>query len=92
MPVPGPVPFRQLIEQAYVEVLLPFNGWISERSFRMALNGIPKEWLWSALSPTEDAFWEVGTLRRHSLLTRSPDPISLSNASLVAACRIALGG
>ena len=54
----GPVPFRLFIEQAYVAVLLPYNGWLSERSFRIALNGVPKEWLWMHLAPTEAAFWE----------------------------------
>lgn len=55
----GPVPFRQTIEKAYVAVLLPFNGWISENSFRMALKSISQEWPWSKLSQEEHAFWEV---------------------------------
>ncbi|KAL1508518.1 hypothetical protein AB1Y20_004618 [Prymnesium parvum] len=52
------VPFRRFIEGAYVKVLLPHNGWISEQSFRIALNGIPQDWRWQKLSHTEDAFWE----------------------------------
>ena len=53
----APVPFRKFIAEAYERVLLPFNGWFSERSFKLALPAIPVEWKLGALAPSAEVFW-----------------------------------
>ena len=52
------MPFRACIEKAYTRVLLPYNGWISERSFKFALPAVPGKWQNEGLAPSEDVFWE----------------------------------
>lgn len=53
------IPFRPFVEVAYGEALLPYNGWVSERTFRLALAAVPKTWQLGLgeLAPTAEAFW-----------------------------------
>ena len=55
--LPPPSTFQASVETAYERTLMPYNGWISQRSFQVAVLSVP-DWdvIRAVLAPSEDDF------------------------------------
>ena len=52
--------WQAAVETAYERTLMPYNGWISQRSFRVAVVSVPGwDAVRSVLAPSEEAFEQV---------------------------------
>ena len=51
-----PLANKRIVERAYEEVMLPYNGWLTRNSFALATRAVPAGF--PMLAPTEDKLRE----------------------------------